>query len=96
MGCKDKTTRYFERIASDYAPSDDIFSEDDPRVGRCKRALASLPAEDQKLFILYVEIGSVRKLSRKLRVSHSTLQYRINKIRRLLRQRAKKPQTNNQ
>ena len=65
---------------------DHLFSEDDERVEDCKRALERLPDTERALFILYAEVGNIRRLARLLKMSHSTLQYRISKIRKRLQE----------
>lgn len=85
MSRKSNETLNFERITRDYAPSHDVFSEDEHLVHRCKEALATLPPEDQKLFILYAEVGSIREVSRRLNSSPSTLHYRIERIRKTIK-----------
>lgn len=87
MTRKNKEIRDFERIIEDYAPSSDIFSEDEQLEHRCKKALSTLPPADRRLFILFAETGSIRELSRHLQISHSTLHYRIGRIRTEIRKR---------
>lgn len=85
MSRKSKEVLDFERIIAEYQPQDDVFCEDDTVVARCKQALAALPPRDQRLFILYAEVGSIREVSRRLGMSPSTVQYRIFKIKKRLR-----------
>lgn len=85
MPRKSDPIRYWRRIVAEYQPQEDIFCEDSPTVAQCKKALAALPDADRQLFILYAEMGNVRKLSQILGVSSSTLHYRILKIKNRLR-----------
>ncbi|WP_295878794.1 sigma factor-like helix-turn-helix DNA-binding protein [uncultured Alistipes sp.] len=72
----------FHLIEEEYTASKGVFDEDDARVRRCKDALRRLSGVDRRLFILYAESGSVRKMSQMLGVSKSTVQNRVTEIRR--------------
>lgn len=72
-------------IEEEYTARKGVFDEDDARVRCCKDALRRLSDADRRLFILYADTGSVRKLSRMLGVSKSTVQNRISAIRRKLK-----------
>ena len=50
-------------LDEEYTASKGVFDEDDARVRRCKAALRRLSDSDRRLFILYADSGSVRKLS---------------------------------
>ena len=76
-------------LDEEYTASKGVFDEDDARVRRCKAALRKLSDADRRLFILYAETGSVRKLSHTLGVSKSTVQNRISEIRRKLKKSMK-------
>lgn len=69
-------------LDEEYTASKGVFDEDDARVRRCKAALRRLSDTDRRLFILYADIGSVRKMSQMLGVSKSTVQNRVTEIRR--------------
>lgn len=84
MARKSDPIRYFARICEEYRPNEDPFSEDDQVIVACKAALAKLPDEERRLFILYAEVGNIRKIARILKMSPSTLQYRIARIRKRL------------
>lgn len=84
MPRKSDPIRYWRGIVAEYQPQEDIFCDDSPIEARCKKALAALPDADRELFILYAEIGNIRKLSRMLKMSSSTVQYRITRIRKRL------------
>lgn len=72
----------FHLIEEEYTASRGVFDEDDVRVRCCKDALRRLSGVDRRLFILYAESGSVRKMSQMLGVSKSTVQNRVTEIRR--------------
>lgn len=76
-------------LDEEYTASKGVFDEDDARVRRCKAALRKLSDSDRRLFILYAETGSVRKLSHTLGVSKSTVQNRVSEIRRKLKKSMK-------
>lgn len=76
-------------LDEEYTASKGVFDEDDARVRRCKAALRRLSDADRRLFILYAETGSVRKLSHTLGVSKSTVQNRVSEIRRKLKKSIK-------
>ena len=76
-------------LDEEYTDSKGVFDEDDVRVRRCKAALRRLPDSDRRLFILYADTGSVRKLSQTLGVSKSTVQNRVSEIRRKLKKSMK-------
>lgn len=69
-------------LDEEYTASKGVFDEDNARVRRCKDALRRLSDADRRLFILYAESGSVRKMSQMLGVSKSTVQNRVTEIRR--------------
>lgn len=76
-------------LDEEYTVSKGVFDEDDARVRRCKAALRRLSDSDRRLFILYADTGSVRKLSQMLGVSKSTVQNRVSEIRRELKKSMK-------
>lgn len=76
-------------LDEEYTASKGVFDEDDARVRRCKAALRRLSESDRRLFILYADTGSVRKLSHTLGVSKSTVQNRVSEIRRKLKKSMK-------
>ena len=84
MSRKSKETHAFERTLAEYAPVEDIFSEDEHLAYLCKKALSTLSPADQQLFILYAELGTIRETARRLNMSTSTLHYRIGRIRKFI------------
>ena len=85
----DDRHRRLRLLEKEYTTSKGVFDEDDARVRRCKAALRRLSDSDRRLFILYAETGSVRKLSQILGVSKSTVQNRVSEIRRKLKKSIK-------
>lgn len=76
-------------LDEEYTACKGVFDEDDARVRRCKTALRKLSDSDRRLFILYADTGSVRKLSQMLGASKSTVQNRVSEIRRKLKKSMK-------
>lgn len=72
----------YRHIEAEYTDSAGVFDDSDLRVLSCKAALRALSDADRRLFVLYVETGSVRKLSEILGVSKSTVQNRVKDIRK--------------
>ena len=66
----------------DYKPDYSIWREDDEDMLMLKRALDSLEDSDRIIFVLYAEWGSLRKVGKKLNVSHSIIYKNISRIKR--------------
>lgn len=66
----------------DYKPDETIWREDNDDMLLLKRALDSLEDSDRIIFILYAEWGSLRKVGKKLSVSHSIIYKNISRIKR--------------
>lgn len=66
----------------DYKPDYSIWREDDEDMLMLKMALDSLEDSDRIIFILYAEWGSLRKVGKKLGVSHSIIYKNISRIKR--------------
>ena len=66
----------------DYKPDYSIWREDDEDMLMLKMALDSLDDADRIIFILYAEWGSLRKVGKKLGVSHSIIYKNISRIKR--------------
>ena len=64
-----------EEYAPNYSPFTDITKAELTR-----RAIASLDEAERRLILLYVEIGSHRKLGKLLNISAATSWHTINKI----------------
>ena len=87
MSRKNDEALEFDRVAEDYAPRRDVFSEEEHLAYLSKEALATLSPGDRELFILYAELGSYRETARYVGLSPSTLHYRIAKIRKKLKKK---------
>lgn len=73
-----------KRVMEDYVPDESIWNEDDERVLWLKRAMNSLEDADRIIFMLYCEYGSLRKVGKKLGVSHSIIYKNIRRIKLLM------------
>ena len=74
--------REYKEIRQDYAPDFSIFNDEPDKVRRVKEIIARLPDVDRVLFLMYVDCGSLRKLSARLGISYVTLQKEIARIRK--------------
>lgn len=75
---------------ADYLPGTaGIFDDEDERVRSAKRAVAALDPWERRLFVAYMETGSLSELSRLLQVSKSTLHYRLHKVIEKVKEKAK-------
>ena len=72
-------------IMAEYEYKEDIFSEEDERATKIKRALAKLQLPDRIIFCLYMDLGASRKVGTVLGVSHSTILKEINRIKMEIR-----------
>lgn len=73
-----------KNVMEDYKPDYSIWREDDEDMMLLKRALDSLEESDRIIFVLYAEWGSLRKVGKKLGVSHSIIYKNISRIKREL------------
>ena len=71
-----------KNVMEDYKPDYSIWREDDEDMMMLKRALDSLEESDRIIFVLYAEWGSLRKVGKKLGVSHSIIYKNISRIKR--------------
>lgn len=69
-----------KRVMEDYVPDESIWNEDDDRVLNLKRAMNVLEESDRIIFTLYCEYGSLRKVGKRLGVSHSIIYKNIRRI----------------
>lgn len=68
------------RVMEDYEPDETIWREYDDTVLWLKRAMNKLEDADRIIFMLYCEYGSLRKVGKKLGVSHSIIYKNIKRI----------------
>lgn len=74
--------RDFREIAPDYAPDPDaLMTEEDDRVRRIKQVIADrLDPWERNVIILYADCGSLRKLGKRLGLSHSSVRRVVDEI----------------
>lgn len=73
--------RDFQDIKKDYPYDPGIFNAEDDRVRAVKRVIMTeLDPVDRILILLYIDCGSLRKLGRRLGVSHVTINKEIRRI----------------
>lgn len=81
---QDEVRRYRE-IRDDYEWHPDIFDQDEERVSEVKRIITQkLSPVDRTIMLLYVDCQSLRKLGKRLGVSHMTCKKEIERIRRII------------
>lgn len=71
-----------KKVMEDYKPDETIWREDSDDMLMLKKALDSLDESDRIIFVLYAEWGSLRKVGKKLGVSHSIIYKNISRIKR--------------
>ena len=64
----------------DYQPDTSIWREYDDMVLYLKQAVDALETSDRIIFVLYCEYGSLRKVGKKLGVSHSIIYKNLRRI----------------
>ena len=73
--------RDYKDIAKEYRFNADVFSSDKERVAKVKWIVEHrLTEADRIIIILYADCQSLRKLGRRLGISHSTLALEVNRI----------------
>lgn len=73
--------RDYKTISKDYAFNSDIFSEDEERVAKLKYIIDhKLNQVDRTIILLYADCGSLRKLGKRMGMSHMTIQKEIKRI----------------
>ena len=68
------------RVMEDYKADYSIWREDDDDMMNLKQAIDSLSESDRIIFVLYCEYGSLRKVGKKLGVSHSIIYKNVRRI----------------
>lgn len=69
-------------VEREYAPIDDVLSEDDIEVHRVKKIVYTrLNETDRRIILAYAEIGNIRDTARLFKVSPTTIWLRIQEIR---------------
>lgn len=74
--------RDFREIAPDYAPNPDaLMNDEDDRVRRLKQVIADrLDPWERNVILLYTDCGSLRKLGKRLGLSHSSVRRVVDDI----------------
>lgn len=67
-------------IMDEYKPDESIFTNDDWKMYKLKKALSKLSEPDRIIFILYCETGSLREVGKILGVSHTTVYTHIKEL----------------
>lgn len=69
-------------VMDEYKPDESIWREYNDDMLLLKQALSSLSDADRVIFVLYSEYGSLRKVGKKLGVSHSIIYKNITRIKK--------------
>lgn len=72
---------FWETLMTEYAPDGSLFTEEDFRMTRLKNAIFALEETEKRVFLLYCELQSQRKVAKKLGVSTATVNHCISGIR---------------
>lgn len=79
------TKEQMKLIIEDYAPDDDIFSEEDDKTNRIKHIIYDcLDEVDRRCLLMYAELGSLRKLGLELGISASSAYLKIKAIKEII------------
>lgn len=86
--------QFIEQLEEDYAPNDDIFTEEDPKVNYIKHLVyEELSDPAKKILLLYAELGSLRKVGKYLGVSATTVYWYIKALRKTIKEKLKEYDT---
>lgn len=69
-------------VMNEYKPDESIWREYNDDMLLLKKALSNLSDADRIIFVLYCEYGSLRKVAKKLGVSHSIIYKNITRLKR--------------
>lgn len=69
-------------VMDSYKPDESIWRDYDDDMLLLKRALDNLNDADRIIFVLYAEYGSLRKVGKRLGVSHSIVYKNISRIKK--------------
>lgn len=79
--------RTFREIRRDYAYDGSVFTDDDALMRKTKWVIEhKLTAADRTIIILYAELGSYRKLGKRLGLSHTTIKNEVHRIRKIVKE----------
>ena len=74
--------KWIYNIEEDYAPSNDMFSDDNEQVAKLKKIIYNdLDETERRIILAYAEIGNLRETAQLFKVSTSTIYKQIKKIR---------------
>lgn len=68
-------------VMNEYAPNEDMFSDEEEYMYQLKKALEALQPADKIIMLMYCESGSLRETGKELGVSHTIVYKQIQKIR---------------
>lgn len=75
--------RDYKSISEDYRFNADIFSEDMEKVAKLKYIIDNrLNRVDRTIILLYADCGSLRKLGKRMGLSHMTVQKEVKRIKK--------------
>lgn len=69
-----------KRVMEDYEPDESIWREYSDDILNIKQAMDALSDADRIIFVLYCEYGSLRKVGKRLGVSHSIIYKNVRRI----------------
>lgn len=79
---ENEVVKEFRAIKEEYAYNPDVMCLDDDRVRKIKYIIDNrLDAVDRTIILLYADCQSLRKVAKKVGVSHATIRTWVNKIR---------------
>lgn len=68
-------------VEDEYAPSDDIFCEDDITIDRIKKVIYNtLDEPERRIILAYAELGNIRDCAKLFKVSPTTIWNKIKEI----------------
>lgn len=68
-------------IEDEYAPSDDIFNEDDITISKIKKIIYNdLEEPERRIILAYAELGNIRDTAKLFKVSPTTIWNKIKDI----------------
>lgn len=77
----------FEKLYEPYLPEESPFTDDSERVRLIKEAIfTQLDEVDRRVFLLYMELESLRKLGIALKVSPSTAHIKVKSIKEKIKE----------
>lgn len=80
-----EVVKEYRQIKQEYAFDPSIFNPDEPRVARLKEIIETkLSQADRTILLLYVDCQSLRKLGKKLNLSHMTCRREILRIKKIV------------